>query len=260
MKNPKRKLWLGFLLPASAEAFLMQILEIFVAVVIIAGVISVIVYAVWSFIAWWNGITPANKADATTNQVSTIIQLTEGSLLPCDSQSPAGPQKPVQTTNFYLAFGALPVGPWLQKGWHSDLENDTNPPVYVTADTETEYDYYINVCGQWLYSVNTFATNYDCYVTNADGSVVNTCLQTNEDGTVTDGSLIGVSSVYATNCPSSDVTPLHTVRIDRTTDFVTWTPVSTNLCPTNAPQFYVDTNAPLPAAFYRAVDVGIGSP
>ncbi len=255
MNSKKRKFWWMAFLPASAEAYLMQILQVFVIVTIIAGVIAVIVYLVWSFIAWWNGITPANKTDATTNQVSTVIQLTDGQLLPSDVTSNTPPGKYVACTNFYLAFGALPTGPWVQKGWRSALENDTNMTAYATVNTESEYDYYINICGQWEYVVNTLITNFDCYVTNEDGSVDNTCLNTNDDGTVTDDSLGFSTTVYTNTCPPGNVTPLRTVGIERTTDLIHWTLICTNICPTNSPQFYLDTNAPLPAAFYRAKDL-----
>jgi hypothetical protein len=45
-----------------------------------------------------------------------------------------------------------------------------------------------------------------------------------------------------------------TVTIERTTDFVDWTPIFTNAaCQVNAAQFFTDTNAPADRGFYRVL-------
>jgi hypothetical protein len=248
MKNINRKIvWLGLTMPFWVKAGLMLVIG-FIAFVCAVSYLGVRLHYYFSTIHPHNGDNTNNVAQVQIEYVETT---------PYPAAALEGPNlMPVRTTDFALVYGV--PGPWIQGGERAQLNAlsaaAATPNLFVTADTEGEYDYYLNFGGQWYYFTSTLTTNLDCFVTNYGGTVENGCLVTNDDGTVTDESLIWSSTATQVDRPPKGITTLHAIVVERTTDFVQWTSILTNLyCPDNCPQFFTDTNAPSEQGFYRAM-------
>jgi hypothetical protein len=251
MKYLNRKtVWLGFAMPLWAKAVGLLAVVGFIVFVGAVAYLGVKVHYFFTTIHPHNGDRTNNVAQIQTEIVDTAPYPAIASSL--NSQDLV----PVRTADFALVYGV--PGPWIQGGAKARLDalmaSAATPTPFVTADTDSEYDFYLDFGGRWFYFTSTLTTNLDCYVTNYDGTVENQCLVTNDDGTVTDWSLTWSDAATQVDGPPKGIATLHTIVIERTTDFIRWTPIFTNLyCPDNCPQFFTDTNAPADMGFYRVM-------
>ena len=205
---------------------------------------------------YFTTIHPHN-GDTTNNVAQVQIGIVGGVPHPAIAATMSSVDfSPKLAMQFPLIYGV--PGPWIQGGTGATLivlqAAAITPMPFVTVDTDSEYDFYLDFGGQWYYFTSTLTTNLDCYVTNYDSTTENGCLITNSDGTVTDWSLTWSSAATQVDSPPKAIVTLHTIVIERTTDCVLWTPIFTNaVCPDNCPQFFTDTNAPADRGFYRVL-------
>ena len=252
-KLNRKVVWFGFTVPlwVKASAAIAWIIA-FLIILTILGYMCVKLYEVLQH------LVPTKENPNPTNQVSVIVIDPWHYSAKANYQNTNSVLPLTGTTTFVLSYGA--PGPWIQGGTNAQLNAleaaaAAASPV-VTVDTDSEYDFYLDFGSQWYFFTSTLTTNFDCFVTNDNGIIDNYCLVTNGDGTITDGSLNWTGTSTLVDSPPKGLVPLHTIIVERTTDFVQWAPIFTNAyCLTNAPQFYLDTNAPMAGAFYRTVDL-----
>jgi hypothetical protein len=226
MKTSKARFAALILLVANlASAFWMVVIMIFIGAVV-AGTIFRGLYVIAARIDPVN--PPPNIPLANTNYVVIVPPVTNTSAPNLVIKAPSPKLVADKTISeagvaFGMTYGvASEQGPWIRSS--CNLDDLTNSIAVTVTDTPDAYSFAWLFNGQWwLYSI-----------TSNEGDV----------GIVT----------QLNGPPFADTNRYHEVVIERTTDFVQWTPIFINLyCPDNAAQFFVDTNAPSDRGFYRAM-------
>ena len=229
MKTSKAKFAALILLAANiASAFWEIVVMIFIGAAV-AGTIFRGLYTIAAKIDPNN--LPPNMPPANTEYVDVIpfippIIVYPMGLIPTNAiviKEVADIPVPTTGVSFGMTYGTdSEQGPWIRSSFN--LDDFTNAAVVTVADTPDAYSFAWSVNGQWwLYSITS---------------------NKGDNGNVT----------QLDRPPSADTNRYSEIVIERTTDFVQWTPVFINLyCPDNAAQFFTDTNAPADRGFYRAM-------
>jgi hypothetical protein len=229
MKTSKVRYAALILLVANiASAFWMVVIMIFIGTCV-AGTIF---HGLYTIAAHIDPVNPPPNMPAANSEYIDIIPFippivggpwkvapTNATIIKGVSDMPV----PATGVTFGMTYGVVSEqGAWIRSG--CNLDEITNSIVVTVTDTPDAYSFAWSVNGQWfLYSITSNAGDAGI-VTRLDGP------------------------------PSTDTNLYYSVMIERTTDFVQWTPIYTNLyCPDNCPQFFTDTNAPVDSGFYRAM-------
>src|ERR1035437_255939 len=222
MKTSKARFAALILLAANfASAFWMVVIMIFIG----ACVAGTIFHGLYTIAASIDPANPPPNMPPTNSQYIDVIRIPTNNVPTNNAASKMFTDETAQTkgVEFGMTYGVVSEqGPWIRSG--CNLAEITNSIVVTVTDTPDAYSFAWLFNGQWwLYSITS---------NKGDAGIV-----TQLDGP-----------------PSTDTNIYYSVVIERTPDFVQWTPIYTNLyCPDNFPQFFADTNAPADHGFYRTM-------